>query len=124
MKRLIGFVLFFFRTFSPNLAQKLMPRYKLLRKDADFSPSHDHSKSFETIKKDLLQATTLRVAKPGQQYVILSDASFYNSGLVLMIEDYLEHKDGTKKHAYAPVSFGSQLFNTSQLKMSTYCKEF
>ena len=41
-----------------------------------------------------------------------------------MIEDYLEPKDGTKKHAYAPVSFGSQLFNTNQLKMFTYCKEF
>ena len=29
-----------------------------------------------------------------------------------------------KKQAYAPVSFGSKFFNTSQLKMSTYCKEF
>ena len=41
-----------------------------------------------------------------------------------MIEDYLVEKDGKKKQAYAPVSFGSQFFNTSQLKMSTYCKEF
>ena len=82
-------------------------------------------KSFETIKKDLLQATktTLRLAKQGQQYVILCDASYYSSGFVLMIEDYLVEKDGKKK-AYAPVSFGSQLFNTSQLKTSTYCKEF
>ena len=41
-----------------------------------------------------------------------------------MIEDYSVEKDGKKKQAYAPVSFGSQLFNTSQLKMSTYCEEF
>ena len=41
-----------------------------------------------------------------------------------MIEDYLEQKDGKKKQAYAPVSYRSQLFNASQLKMSTYCKEF
>ena len=34
-----------------------------------------------------------------------------------MIDDYLVEKDGKKKQAYAPVSFGSQLFNTSQLKM-------
>ena len=40
-----------------------------------------------------------------------------------MIEDYSVEKDVKEKHAYAPVSFGSQLFNTSQLKMSTYCKE-
>ena len=103
-----------------------MPWYKLLRKDVEFELQDDHLKSFETIKKDLLQATktTLRLAKPGQQYVILCDASYYSSGFVLMIEDYLVEKDGKKQQAYAPVSFASQLFNTSQLKMSTYCKEF
>ena len=125
VKRLVGFVLFF-RSFLPNLAQNLMPWYKLLRKDVEFELQDDHLKSFETIKKDLLQATktTLRLAKPGQQYVILCDASYYSSGFVLMIEDYLVEKDGKTKQAYAPVSFGSQLFNISQLKMSTYCKEF
>ena len=41
-----------------------------------------------------------------------------------MIEENLVEKDGKKKQAFAPVSFGSQLFNTSQLKMCTYCKEF
>ena len=68
--------------------------------------------------------TTLRLAKPGQQYVILCEVSYYSSGFVLMIEDNLEQKDGKKKQAYAPVSYGSQLFNASQLKMSTCCKEF
>ena len=86
----------------------------------------DYLESFDNLKKDLLKATetTLRLAKPGQQYVILCDASYYSSGFVLMFEDYLEQKDGKKKQAYAPVSYGSQLFNASQLKMSTYCKEF
>ena len=41
-----------------------------------------------------------------------------------MIEDYLVESNGKKKQEYAPVSFGSQLFNTSQVKVSTYCKEF
>ena len=41
-----------------------------------------------------------------------------------MIEDYLVEKDGKNKQGFSPVSFGSQWFNTSQLKMSTYCKEF
>ena len=125
VKRLVGFALFF-RNFMPNLAKNLMPWYKLLRKDVEFTIEDEHLRSFDEIRKNLLQATktTLRLAKPGQQYVILCDASYYSSGFVLMIEDYLEQKDGTKKQAYAPVSFGSQLFNTSQLKMSTYCKEF
>ena len=125
VKRLVGFVLFF-RSFLPNLAQNLIPWYKLLSKNVEFEQQDDLMKSFETIKKDLLQATntTLRLAKPGQQYVILCDASYYSNGFVLMIEDYLVEKDGKKKQAYAPVSFGSQLFNRSQLKMSTNCKEF
>ena len=113
VKRLVGFVLFF-RSFLPNLAQNLIPWYKLLRKDVDFELQDDQLKSFETIKKDLLQATktTLRLAKPGQQYVILCDASYCSSGFVSMIEDYLAEKDGVEKQAYAPVSFGGQLFNT------------
>ena len=100
--------------------------YKLLRKDVDFLIDDDRLRSFEEIQRNLLQATetTLRLAKPDQQYVILCDARCYSSGFVLMIEDYLEQKDGTKKQAFAPVSFGSQLFNKSQLKLSVYCKEF
>ena len=49
-----------------------MPWYKLLRRDGNFFLSDDHLKSFETLKNDLLQArtTTLRLAKPGQQYVV------------------------------------------------------
>ena len=125
VKRLVGFVLYFC-SFLPNLAQNMMPWYKLLRKDVEFELQDDHLKSFETKKKDLLQATetTLRLAKLGQQYVIPCDASYYSSGFVLMIEDNLVEKDGMKKQAYAPVFLGSQLFKTSQLKMSTYCKDF
>ena len=125
VKLLVGFTLFF-RSFLPNLAQHLIPWYKLLRKDVEFILQIEHLQSFDNIKKDWLKATetTLRLAKPGQQYVIMCDASYYSSGFVLMIEDYLEQKDGKKKQAYAPVSYGSQLFNASQLKMSTYCKEF
>ena len=125
VKRLVGLTLFF-RSLLTNLAQNLMPWYKLLRKDVEFILQDEHLESFDNIKKDLLKATetTLRLAKPGQQYVILCHASYYGSGFVLMIEDYLEQKGGKNKQAYAPVSYGSQLFNASQLKMSTYCKEF
>ena len=103
-----------------------MPCYKLLRKDVEFILQDEHLQNFDNIKNDLLQATetTLRLAKPGQQYVFLCDASYYSSGFVLKIEDYQEQKDGKKKQAYTPVSYGSQFFNASQFKMSTYCKEF
>ena len=125
VKRLIGFVQFF-RNFIPNLGQKLLPFYKLLRKENVFTITNDHHESPNTLQADLTRATdlTLRLAKPGLQYVILCDASFHGTGFVLMIEDYLIDQKGKTKKTYAPVSFGSRLFTTTQLKFSVYYKEF
>ena len=102
VKRLVRFVLFF-RTFMPNLAQNLKPWHQLLRKGVELALKDEQLKSFELLIKDLLQATqaTLRLAKPGQQCVILCDESYYSIGFVLMIEDYLYQQDGTdNKHMH------------------------
>ena len=125
VKRLIGFVQFF-RNFIPHLGQKLLPFYNLLRKENVFTITSDHHESLNTLKADLTRATdlTLRLAKPGLQYVILCDASFHGTGFVLMIEDYLIDQKGKTMKTYAPVSFGSRLFTTTQLKISVYYKEF
>ena len=125
VKRLIGFVQFF-RSFIPNLGEKLLPFYKLLRKDSEFKTTQDHFDALELLKTDLINATksTLRLPKPGLQYVILCDASFHGTGFVLMVEDYLLDQKGKDKKIYAPVSFGSRLFNNTQLKFSVYYKEF
>ena len=42
----------------------------------------------------------------------------------MMIEDYLIDQKGKTKKSYAPVSFGSRLFTTTQVKFSVYYKEF
>ena len=116
VKRLVGF-LQFWRDFIPNLAQKLMPFYELLRKDQQQMITERHEKNLEILKIGLVKATslTLRLAKPGLQY--------YGTGFVLMIEDYIKTQNKQKK-SYAPVAFGSRLFNASQLKFSVYYKEF
>ena len=67
---------------------------------------------------------TLRLAKPGLQYVLLCDASYHGAGFVLMIEDYCKDQKLKEKKTYAPVAFGNRLFNTGQLKFSIYYKEF
>ena len=67
---------------------------------------------------------TLRLPKPGLQYVILCDASYHGAGFVLMVADYVTDPGKKEKKVYAPVSFGSHLFNTDQLKFSIYYKEF
>ena len=125
-KRLIGFVQFF-RSFLPHLGEKRMPFYHLLGKDVEFKLNEKHQKNFKILREDLLKATkrTLRLAKPDQQYVILCDASYHSSGFVLMIEDFVQKgKTDTKVKSYAPVSYGSRLFNSGQLKLLIYCKEF
>ena len=125
VKRLIGFVQFF-RNFIPILGQNLWPFYKLLRKENVSAITSDHHESLNTLKADFTRATdlTLRLAKPGLQYVTLCDASFHGTGFVLMIEDYLIDQKGKTKKTYVPVSFDSRLFTTTQLKFSDYCKEF
>ena len=41
-----------------------------------------------------------------------------------MVEDYVNETGKEEKKTYAPGSFGSHLFNATQLKFSIYYKEF
>ena len=125
VKRIIGFTQFF-RNYILNLGEKLMSFYKLLKKDAVIETTEEHVKALEVIKNDLMEATnvTMRLPKPGLQYVILCDASYHGAGFALMVEDYVNETGKKEKKTYAPVSFGSHLFNATQLKFSIYYKEF
>ena len=126
VKRLVGFFLQFWRDFIPNLGEKLLPFYKLLRKNVEQFITDEHEKNLKILKDDLLKATTLtlRMAKPGMQYVLLCDASYHGAGFVLMIEDYVQGSKKGERKTYAPVAFGTKLFNEAQLKFSIYYKEF
>ena len=52
--------------------------------------------TFKILREKLKTTTTqtLRLAKPGLQYAILSDASYHSSGSVLMTEDYFKNNEG------------------------------
>ena len=125
VKRLIGFTQFF-RNYIPNLGEFLGSFYQLLKKDAVIGTTEEHVKTLEVIKKDLMETTnvTLRLPKSGLQYVILCDANYHGAGFVLMVEDYVNGTGKKEKKTYAYVSFGSHLFNATQLKFSIYYKEF
>ena len=123
--RLIGF-LQYLQKFIPNLAEKLQPFFKLLRKESTFILTSEHHNSLEKLKDDLKNACSLslKMAKPNCQFVILCDASFYAAGFVLLIEDYSMPNNTSSGKSYAPVAFGSHLFSPAQLKHSIYVKEF
>ena len=67
---------------------------------------------------------SLRLPKANAQYVILTDASVYAEGYVLMIEDYITDQAGKTYKTYVPVSSGSKIFTPTYLKLSIYAKEF
>ena len=72
-----------------------------------------HHESLNTLKSELTRATnlTVRLAKPGLQYVIICDVSFLSTGFVVMIEDYLIDQNGKEKKTYEPVFFWLQTFD-------------
>ena len=59
-----------------------------------------------------------------KQLIVMSDASFTAAGYAIMIEDDAQQKLQSKRKTYAPIAFGSKIFNPTQLKMSIYAKEF
>ena len=97
--------------------QKLLLFYNFLRKDTDFVISNAHTEALKALKTDFINAAnvTLRLPKPGLHYVLLGDATCHGTCFVLTIEDYLVDQKGQPKESYAPVSFGSRLFNDSNL---------
>ena len=122
--RLIGF-LQFFKNHIPRLSEELISFYKLLCKDSKITTNEEHKDKLKTLKTDLFEATkmTRRLTKPGLQHVLLCDASYYVAVFVIMVEDYVPTTTTKQKKTYTPVLFGLQLFNTDQLKLSTYYKE-
>ena len=124
VKRLIGF-LQIFCSFIPNLSEHLILFYKLLRENVSFGITDEIKVAFEKLRDKLETSTTQthRLAKPGLEYAILCDASYHSSGFVIFIEDYVQNKEETVKF-YAAVSFGCEVFNTTQLRTSIYCKAF
>ena len=122
-----GFVNWF-RNYIPNMAQKMLPFYRLQKsKEKKIILDASHSEALEILKKDLVNACrmTLRIPMAGKQFILLTDASFDAAGFVLMIEDYtIAGNDQKTKKRYAPVAFGSKVFHGSHRKASIFAKEF
>ena len=119
VKRLLGF-LQFFRSLITNLNEHLIALYKLLRKNVSFEITDEIKNAFETLRDKLETTTmeTLRLAKPGLQFATLCDANYHSSRFVLLIEHNVTDNRGETVKCYAPVSIGSKVFKTAQLKKS------
>ena len=111
IRRFIGFVKYF-QSFSPEMVEKLLPFYRLLRSENELTLTKERLECIDNMRNVLEQACNLSLRHPeaNEQYVILTDASFFAAGYVLMIKDYLTDQSGKTFKTYVPDSFGSKVF--------------
>ena len=112
----------FYRSYIPRLADKTCILQELIKKDVLFKLSQQHKDAIFEINESLLKATKVSLKRPlpDKQLVIMCDASEHAAGYVLLIEDYA---DSSAKHTYAPIAFGSKLFQGGQMSLTMYAKE-
>ena len=124
LQRYLGIVNYY-RNFIPRMAEKPNPFYKLLKTKVPFNITSELKEKFDSVNKALSDACELALKQPipGNQLVLMTDASFRSAGYALMIEDNPDQKTQSKRKTYAPVAFGSKIFSPAQQKMSIYSKE-
>ena len=79
----------YFRNYLPKLSDSFLPFYNLLKQDANFQITNEHTAAFNILCTQLSNACDfLHLPIANLQYIILSDARYCSAGYVLMIEDY------------------------------------
>ena len=121
VRRLMGFMQYF-QKFIPNLALKLHPFFKLLRKKSSFHVTNEHKNSLEILKADSVKACniSLKMAKPHCQSLIVCDPSFYAAGFILLVEE--THDSSTEKSNTCTRSFWLTLIFTSTIEAFHLCE--
>ena len=66
----------------------------------------------------------LRQPLPGEQLLLMTDASFQAAGYAVLIEDDPNQKYTSTRKTYATLAYGSKTYSPSQIKMSIYAKVF
>ena len=127
LQRYFGF-LNYYRNYIPRLAERLTPFFQLLKttdSKTKIPITPDIMKEFWEINKafDRCCQLALRHSLPGEQLVLMTDASFQAAGYAVLIEDDPNQKYTSTRKTYAPIAYGSKTYSPSHIKMSIYAKE-
>ena len=116
----------YYRNHIRRIAEKLTLFCKLLETEVPIIITSELKETFDSVNHALSDACqlALKLPIPGQQLVLVTDASFRSAGYALKIQDNPDQKIQSKRETYDPVAFGSKYFSPAQLKMSIYSKEF
>ena len=85
----------YFRKFIPNYSKQAKVLTRLLRKDVVFIWILEHQSAFHSLKSSLINPPALAFPDPNLPYKLITDASSYAIGAVLM-----QVKDGIDKSMY------------------------
>ena len=112
LQRYLGFVIYY-RNYTPRMAEKLNPLYKLLKAEFPINITSEMKETFDSVNKALSNACeiALKQTSPGKQLVLMTNASLGSAGYALMIEDNPDQKIQSHRKTYAPVEFGSKVFS-------------
>ena len=110
----------YYQNYIPRLSEKLIGLYELLKADSKIRISEELVDNFKEINASLAEACGLALRQPiaGEQYVLMTDASFRASGYALMVEENDERKLLSKRKTFAPVAFRSRVFSPAQLELT------
>ena len=111
------------------MAEQLSPFFQLVKT----TDARAKTSITRDILKNLIQKnealerccqTAVRKPLPGKQLLLLTDASFQAAGYAVLIEDDPNQKYTSTRKTYAPITYGSKTYTSSQIKMSIDAKEF
>ena len=107
LQRYLGFMNYY-KIYSPRMAEKLNPFYKLLKTELPINITSELKETFDSVNKALSDACELALKQPipGKQLVLMTNASFRSAGYALLIEDNPDQNIQSKRKTYAPVAFG------------------
>ena len=113
------------KKFCSQGGRKLSPFYKLLKPEIPIIITSELNDTIDSVIEALSDACMLALKQPfpGNQVVLMTDASFRSAGFALMIEENDDQKIQSKRKRYAPVAFVSKIPPRAQVKMSIYSKE-
>ena len=114
LQQYLCFMNYYKKCFS-RMAEKLNPFYILLKTEVPINVTSEFKETFDSINKALSDACQLALKQPipGNQFVLMTDASFRSAGYALMIEDSPDRKIQSKRRTDAPWPL-AQKFSTAR----------